>query len=162
MRTPDGGNLIGRRQRKLRVIGDVQDREIVVQKCDGQARESISQRKQAVRRLRCGPLPSSPHRYDARPMSGSTPWQTARTAQESARIVQFQESFEFTLRCAGRHARQSCPERACPATQRPRAPCNSRHAWPGSCRRLESLSPPMRPCATTPWPSRNRSGNTPE
>ena len=65
-----------------------------------------------------------------------------------------------SLCASGRRASASCQRAGCAsAPRRPPAACSSRRAWPAPRARRSTPSAPSRPCATTPWPSRNRSGS---
>ena len=82
MRTPDGGYLVHRRQRELRVVGDVLDRKIALHEGPGQAAKAYDDEKELTERRG----PCDRHHCLIVPMRADERQNPLTDASDSARI----------------------------------------------------------------------------
>ena len=155
MRAPQGGDAIEQRQRGVGVLGDVEHREIV-------SDEGVT--RHADGRCHHDELPGHGGRDRRDPAVAAV----AGTGNAEKCLQRRQQQRQHQCELTQFRQHQLLPPRRvgplrwlllCFRRAQPRAACTSRRAWRALRPRRRRLAP-KRPCATTPWPSRNRSGRT--
>ena len=164
MAAPGAGDLVDQRLLGVRVGRDVQHREV-------RRHEGVDQRREADAPAQtnvaiAAPSPAPGQRRVAPQPAGDRERDLREAERQRQHQRELAELVDHGMAAAGGLRRLGAARRATrlpsSAPRRPRAACTSRRAWRGSSAAATNTPASSNaPIATTPWPSRKRSGSSP-
>ena len=143
---PDAGDLVDRRHRAVRVLGDVENREVGGQMRVDERREGDRDQRELGQRGAAARPPSGRRRRRARPRTARSSAPAPRRARGRGRNGRSRRSWlGDVLPFLPAALLSSAPRRL-------RAACSARHAWRESCPPRSWPAPPARPRRPRPDP----------